>query len=376
MPTIFTKDALRASVEAATGGHVTVLYDDKGYPSYMYRVPKFTIGYAFKALLGDSWSTSVLASRENETFPAFVKNDVEKSEIFIGCYKGKVYDGRLCSVPGVDPTTYINFDNASKYATDKGEGWHIMSIWERAALIHWCAANKMIPRGNTNYGRSHSATYEIGARQDKGKPGDATGSPAARTLTGSGPASWRHNREQFGIDDLCGNIWEWMVGLKLDDGVIKMISDNYFDQPEASWPGDLGALDSTVGSADGTGVTTNGVPKFASAVTKYLGTPGNDANEGNYSSEATFTSRAAATGYTVPINLVLAGIAPVGLISGSYETDGTPDGYFAMRNFGERFPIAGGNWGYGSSAGVAALDLLYSRASSGYNIGARPCFVA
>jgi len=32
MPTIFVKDSYRAAVEAASGGHQTVLYDDKGFP--------------------------------------------------------------------------------------------------------------------------------------------------------------------------------------------------------------------------------------------------------------------------------------------------------------------------------------------------------
>ena len=35
MTTIFIKDDLRASVEAATGGLVTVLYTAAGHPSYM-----------------------------------------------------------------------------------------------------------------------------------------------------------------------------------------------------------------------------------------------------------------------------------------------------------------------------------------------------
>ena len=37
------KDNLRASVEAATGGKVTVLYDDVGNPSFMvrdFRIPR------------------------------------------------------------------------------------------------------------------------------------------------------------------------------------------------------------------------------------------------------------------------------------------------------------------------------------------------
>ena len=40
---ISIKDAARQAVEGATGGKVTIMYDDKGYPSYMVRVPKFRI---------------------------------------------------------------------------------------------------------------------------------------------------------------------------------------------------------------------------------------------------------------------------------------------------------------------------------------------
>ena len=40
--TIFIKDDLRASVEAATGGLVTVLYTAAGHPSYMNVIPSST----------------------------------------------------------------------------------------------------------------------------------------------------------------------------------------------------------------------------------------------------------------------------------------------------------------------------------------------
>ena len=40
MATIITKDSLRSSVEAATGGLCTVLYDDAGHPSFMRRIEK------------------------------------------------------------------------------------------------------------------------------------------------------------------------------------------------------------------------------------------------------------------------------------------------------------------------------------------------
>ena len=52
----FLKDTLRESVEAATGGKVTVLYDDKGYPSYMNVIVSF-MGQPrqIKSMQGRKW---------------------------------------------------------------------------------------------------------------------------------------------------------------------------------------------------------------------------------------------------------------------------------------------------------------------------------
>src|SRR5699024_1359582 len=98
MSMIFTPDSLRTQVEAATGGHITVLYDDKGYPSYMRVVPKFRYeDLGMETLLGTGVAT------------AFLKNGQEKSEIFVGQYPATLFDGRACSLPGKDPRTSINF---------------------------------------------------------------------------------------------------------------------------------------------------------------------------------------------------------------------------------------------------------------------------
>ena len=91
MATIITKDTLRASVEAATGGLVTVLYDEGGHPSYMRRIPKCKIEdvYPDLGLTG--------------THPAFIVNGVEKSELFIGVYPASVVDKYGVSLPAWNP---------------------------------------------------------------------------------------------------------------------------------------------------------------------------------------------------------------------------------------------------------------------------------
>ena len=164
----FLKDTLRESVEAATGGKVTVLYDDKGYPSYMNVIPKFKV-------------EDIDASLGTGVHPAFIVGGVEKSEIFIGQYQAHVKDSRAVSLPGLDPTASVNFDTAKAYCKNKGQGWHLMTNWEWAAM----------------------ALYSV-----------------------------KQNKEL--IEDI-GQYWEWNDGLKLIDGQIIMPNDNDYLLDENEW---------------------------------------------------------------------------------------------------------------------------------------------
>ena len=164
----FLKDTLRESVEAATGGKVTVLYDDKGYPSYMNVIPKFKV-------------EDIDASLGTGVHPAFIVGGVEKSEIFIGQYQAHVKDGIPVSMPGFKPTTSVDFDTAKAYCKNKGQGWHLMTNWEWAAM----------------------ALYSV-----------------------------KQNKEL--IKDI-GQYWEWNDGLKLIDGQIIMPNDNDYLLDENEW---------------------------------------------------------------------------------------------------------------------------------------------
>ncbi|MEI6108009.1 MAG: hypothetical protein WCR49_13490 [Opitutae bacterium] len=336
---IFNKDPLRAAVEAASGGRVTVLYDDKGYPSYMEVVPKFNV-------------ETIDADLGTGVHPAFVVNGVEKSEIFIGQYKANVLDGRALSLPGYDPTASGNFDTAKGYCTAKGPGWHLMSNWEAAALSLWCIKNGQ-PRGNTDYGRHHTSTHESGRRQDGILPGTASGT--ARTLNGSGPASWRHDGTMSGIDGLCGNIYERVDGMKLVNGKFFFPDDNYFTQAEASWK-DQGVI-----MAD-----DSGSDKLGAAGTDTLHAAGG-VDFGAWKG-LTRTAAYAALSATIKNRFQQAMIDP------AFDSS-NPLGSFYFNTTGEMLPLRFGCWSFGAAAGVAFLDLHYVRADVSAYIGFRLAYI-
>jgi len=250
---------------------------------------------------------------------AFVKGNTELSEIFIGQYLASVFDGRAVALPGRDPRASINYDDAKASCESKGAGWHLMSMHEWAAVALWCKANGVEPRGNTNYGRAHDATHEVARRQDAGTPGVTEGT--ARTLTGSGPASWRHDGTLGGIADLVGNVWEWQDGMKMVDGRVFASADNDYARAEADWQ------DTGIDLDAGGDFSTNTVV-------------GNE-----------LTNR---------LLITQAGVTLQGRIYTNLE--------------GERFPIRGGGWSHAGNAGLGALFLDYARANAIANIGFRPAF--
>ena len=206
-------DGLRRSVEAASGGRMTVFYTASGQPSYFVRQGKF--------LCEDIAPGGELGTGVHE---AFVFDGVEDAEIWVGAYQGVVLNGEAVSQPGLAPGININYDQARSACQAAGSGFDLMSVWDWAAISLWCMANGFQPRGNTNHGRHHDNRWETGTRQDNGVPGNSGG--IGNTLTGSGPVQWRHDETMAGIADMVGNVWEWMTGMKMVDARVFLSPDN------------------------------------------------------------------------------------------------------------------------------------------------------
>jgi hypothetical protein len=368
MPVVFTRDTYRASVEAASGGQQTVLYDAKGYPSIMNVIPKFNIEDVNPAI-------------GSGVHPAFIVGGVEKTKLFIGSHAAAVVDSMAVSLPNQVPATNVNYDNAVTYCKNKGQGWHLMTNWEWAAIALWCLKNGFLPRGNTDYGRAHDAKYESGATTNGKAPGAGD-----KIYTGSGPASFRHNNAFTGISDLVGNVWEWQGGLKIVDGQVYMPNDNDFTLAEANWPAQGVYFDASAGPGDGSGAAVNGTPILSNGITKYSETPtpsgGGDERDLDYthiSGAAGWQSIGVSTGYN---NLVLAkrqlmakACIAVKLLSTDATVATALTGAIWVRNYGLRFPLRGGAWNSGASAGLGALYLSHRRVDLYSSVGFRPALV-
>jgi formylglycine-generating enzyme required for sulfatase activity len=367
MPVTFVKDDYRAAVEAASGGRQTVLYDDQGNPSVMTIIPKFNIEDVAPA--GVSMGSGV--------HPAFIVGGVERDKIFIASHLAAVVSGRAISIPGKPPANYATYDQAVQYCTAKGQGWHLMTNWEWAALMLWCQKNGFSPRGNTNWCRAHDATFETGAPVDGGKPGAASGD--GRTMTGSGPVSWRHDNTPHGVSDLVGNLWEWQGGLKLVRGRIYMPNDNDYNLAEASWPAQDVYIDASVGPGDGNGAAQSGTPILSNTISKFSENPDASADLDLDYAYSNWKEVGLSTGFgnltaAIRQRMMQAGIAPK---SASGDSAGSNlQGGLWVRNYGVRVPFRGGGWGAGGAAGLGALDLNYRRSDSYYGVGFRPAFIS
>ncbi|WP_077316184.1 SUMF1/EgtB/PvdO family nonheme iron enzyme, partial [Vibrio gazogenes] len=264
-------------------------------------------------------------------------------------------------IGGSQPRTSVNYDTAKQLCTQKGDDWHLMSIHESAAIALWSLANGTVPRGNTNYGRSHEAKWETARRYDNGLPGDASG--IGRTDTGKGPATWNHDHTEFGVCDLVGNVWEWIDQMKLDDGQILTTLDNNPAVAEANWHRHPAYFDSTSDNQSG-GDVYNGSPMLSNSVTKRNGPVDNDSYDYPFTYNSHFAAITKSAGYTP--NELLRRL----LIESATTT--TVGGGIWCCNYGERFPHHGGFWFDGSAAGLGALALKFARSYSDNFIGFRP----
>lgn len=333
-----------------------ILYDDKGMPSIMVKIPKQTY-----AQLGMGESTAV--------HPAFIVNGHEVDAIWISKYQNIVKNGRAYSLPNQDPRASINFDDARGYCEAKGEGWHLMTRMEWGLLIQWCEKNGFIPKGNNNFGK-HSSENNYKAIPTYYESGNI-----ARVATGTGPMSWFHDNSPAGIADLCGNVWEWMGGIRSVYGELQILVNNNgadSSHSQLSTGQEWRAIDATTGepiAPNGAGTTPNSVKMDWVSSKLTYNTTITDSSPGQHS--CTFGSITCDASIEEPAKLLLQSLGFL-----PYNPSGLCASHICYfdNSQAERSFYSGGSWDY-SSSGLASFGGSSARSSVGATLGFRSAFV-
>ena len=307
---------------------VVVIYDNANLPSLMHRFRRTTDAELF----GGS----------QKVHPAFIIGGEIYDEIYISVYQNTMINGKPYSLPMAKPVTDITLDDFEKACFSKGEGWHPMTAQEWGLIANLCAKSGVFPHGNTRYGKYHADENEHGEKYDSN-----------RTLTGSGPVTWTHDHTPTGVHDLCGNVWEWLRGMRVKDGILYQCKDNDAALPETDLSKD-GKDWETIKDDNGCvircGQDNNGNLIFTTREdieAEYVGDEWEDVNM-----EAQSETLKELAFYP-------------GEKKAYCYADGT-DGEYCLRR--------GGYWSNGAGAGVFVSSLSDGRSASGAALGGRSAY--
>lgn len=335
-----TRDKSLEEMSLSLPANNELIVDDQGDPSVMVKIPKLTY-----ADVGIGTSTKAL--------PAFIVNGKEIPYIYVSKYQNIVKNDRAYSLPYQVPAVNMTIDQARAYCENKGEGWHLMTNAEWAAIALWCKKHDCMPYGNNNY--DYGDYYNT---NDKGAPAptydENYGEDIPYTFTGSGPKNWYHNNDFSGIADLNGNVCEWVGGLRLNAGEIQVIPDNDAAR----------AVDQSADSALWKAISQAGAmvaPGTANTL-KFNSSTGIKTN-------GTFKGMSVASGVTIPDYLKALALYPNDAAD-TYRGD-----YFYAGTSGETVPFRGGLYYGNGDAGVFYYYLSSVRTLCHYSMGFRSAYV-
>lgn len=269
-------------------------------------------------------------------------------EYAISKYPNTMIDGRPYSLPFMPPAVNVNHDEAIRLCEAKGPGWHLITNDEWAALARQSWENDTVPTGNTNSGKSHSHPEQKGTTYQNSY---------GKTLTGSGPIEWNHDRTAEGVADMVGNVWEHVGGVRFLNGQVQIIPNN-----EAA-----AGADQSPDSKEWTAIYTPDEDPVYYNVKDGEIVLQPTAPEGKDYDGVPFCDLHERADMDVTDKLIELGLYP----APGYESEE----YFWLDTDGERCVSRGGGWNSGTNAGVFCLYGGNSRSNVHTDIGFRSALV-
>lgn len=332
-------DTSNFDLETASNGRNKLMLDDLGDPSVMVAVPAFKI-------------SDIVEGGSDEWHPAFIIGGNLAPVIWVSKYQNVVVNDRAYSLAGKTPRTSINFDTALQVCRNKGDGWHLMTNAEWAAVALWSRKNGTQPYGNNSYGKDVEKPWLHGIAAIYGTDGKIN-----QIKTGSMGAVSSHDGTDSGIMDLNGNEWERCSAFRLNNGEINIIPDNNAAMPNC----DMSVNSSTWRAIlpNGTLVDpgTDGTLKFKSSVVS------TDSGEtGNFDFESITSDPSIA----IPEILKILALAPDGT---DYKND-----HIWINAVDEKIAIRGGSWDASTAGGLFSIHTGLARSVLSGGIGFRSCY--
>jgi len=222
-----------------------------------------------------------------------------------------------------------------------------MTAVEYEYLLNQSREKGTMPHGNTDWGKDYYHKDEQGKVSNFG-----------RTYTGTGPVTWNHDHTPYGVSDLNGNVWEWLAGLRIKDGVIEFIPDNKAASPYCDLSKD---------STEWQQAETSKGPVRANVEC----------------GEITITDTVAADDYTpdydgvrideleVELSEIPQVLKDLGIIPDKRAEEENKTYVYFDATEGEYLPIRGSAFNNTSNSGPSALNLNNPRSNSNDNIGFR-----
>ena len=320
------------------------------------------------------------------THPAFQISNSAKATLCFGKFQGKIHNNRLYSLPNEDPASNKDHDTFLAYCQNKGPGHHEITAAEWAFLALLAKRNGTQPKGNNNYGKDASETDYVAI------PKTWSSGQINHVATGTGPVTWSDDGTLAGIWDLNGNVWEWIIGIRLVEGELQVIPWN--DAADADVPktrtstawrainaaasnyDDLFVQPVKIINSSGQAVSNPSYASDATVKLDYVSShwawiSGTISSQSDSSRNAAFASTTIDAGVSEFAALYLRAMA---LAPELGDTDYGGDYFYANNGAAERCAYRGGSWNNGAYGGVFALHFSNDRSDAHAYIGGRPAF--